>query len=245
MEQKTRYYILDNLRGITVVSMVVYHALWNLVYLQNVDISWYSGQPRHVWQQSICCTFIFLSGFCRNLGKKHLKRGLLVFGGGAAVTLATLIVMPKTPIVFGILTFLGTAMLILIPFEKLLKKINPAIGVLIFFSLFLIFKNCNLGYLGFGDINFLKLPSFLYANLFTAFLGFAPSSFYSTDYFSLFPWLFLFVCGYYFCELLKTKDLLKHLVGKPIIPLNFIGKHAFIIYLAHQPILYLIFSIIL
>jgi len=76
-----------------------------------------------------------------------------VFGGGALVTLVTHIVMPDFPIVFGVLTFLGTAMLAVIPLEKLFNKIPPEIGVIISLLLFLLFKNCNLGFLGFGTIN--------------------------------------------------------------------------------------------
>ena len=245
MEQtKTRLHLLDTLRGITIISMVIYHALWNLAYLQGVSLPWFTGSPRRIWQQSICITFIFLSGFCRALGSKHLKRGLIVFGGGALVTLVTLIVMPDFPIVFGVLTFLGSAMLILIPFEKAFKKVRPEIGAAISLLLFLLFKNCNSGFLGFGTINLIKLPEFLYANYLTAFLGYPSNTFYSTDYFSFFPWFFLFLCGYFFCLLFKKQNLLRHLSTKPVFLLNFIGRHSLIIYLAHQPILYLIFLVI-
>ena len=245
MEQiKTRLHLLDALRGITIISMVIYHALWNLAYLQGVSLPWFTGAPRKIWQQSICITFIFLSGFCRALGSKHLKRGLMVFGGGALVTLVTLVVMPDFPIVFGVLTFLGTAMLAVIPFEKLIKKIPPEIGVVISLLLFLLFKNCNLGFLGFGTINLIKLPESLYANYLTAFLGFPNYTFYSTDYFSFLPWFFLFLCGYFFCEIYKKQNLLRHLETKPVFLLSFIGRHSLVIYLAHQPILYLIFSVL-
>ena len=244
-QQKTRLHLLDTLRGITVISMVIYHALWNLAFLQGVPLPWFSNDICYAWQQSICCTFIFLSGFCRALGTKHLKRGLLVFGGGLLVTLVTLIVLPDSPIIFGILTFLGTAMLVLIPFDKLLRKIPHTLGAVISFLLFLLFKNCNIGFLGFGSINLIALPRFLYANYLTAFFGFPPHSFYSTDYFSFFPWIFLFICGYFFCEIMKAKNLLKHLTSRPVFLLGFIGKHSLVIYLAHQPILYLIFLLTL
>ena len=38
----------------------------------------------------------------------------------------------------------------------------------------------------------LALPQALYASYTTAYLGFMPKSFFSTDYFPLLPWLFLF-----------------------------------------------------
>ena len=38
----------------------------------------------------------------------------------------------------------------------------------------------------------LALPQALYASYTTAYFGFMPKSFFSTDYFPLLPWLFLF-----------------------------------------------------
>lgn len=244
METNNRLHLLDTIRGITVISMVFYHAIWNLTYFYNVSIPWFKSEFGAFWQHSICCTFIFLSGFCRSLGYKHLKRGLLVFGGGLIVTAVSFFVVPDYPIIFGILTFLGTAMLLLIPLEKWLLKIPSAVGTIASFLLFLLFKNCNWGFLGFGSLNLVEIPNFFYSNFFTAFLGFPQTDFVSSDYFSLFPWLFLFICGFYFCQMFKANNLLNHLKSKPIFLLGFFGKHSFIIYLVHQPILYLIFSLI-
>ena len=59
-----RYYFLDRLRGITVVSMVAYHGIWDLVHIFHINISWFNDVIGYIWQQSICYTFILLSGFC-------------------------------------------------------------------------------------------------------------------------------------------------------------------------------------
>ena len=53
--------------------MISYHFLWDLVYLYNADIPWYKSHGAHIWQQSICWTFILLAGFSWHLGKKHMK----------------------------------------------------------------------------------------------------------------------------------------------------------------------------
>ena len=45
---------LDTLRGMTLVSMMVYHACWDLVYLFRQDWAWYRSFGAHLWQQSIC-----------------------------------------------------------------------------------------------------------------------------------------------------------------------------------------------
>ena len=65
-----------------------------------------------------------------------LRRGTVVFGAGAVVTLATLVFMPEGRVIFGVLTFLGTAMLLTGVLEPLLKKIPPAAGLAVSAVLF-------------------------------------------------------------------------------------------------------------
>ena len=120
---RPRYELLDTLRGLTILSMVMYHGTWDLVYLFDMKWDWYDGTGAYVWQQSICWTFILLSGFCWSFSRNHLRRGGLVFGGGVMVSLVTNILMPENRILFGILTCIGSCMLLMIPVEKLAKKI--------------------------------------------------------------------------------------------------------------------------
>ena len=56
-----RWAALDNLRGLTLLSMIAYHACWDMVYLFGADWGWYRSAAAYVWQQSICWTFILLS----------------------------------------------------------------------------------------------------------------------------------------------------------------------------------------
>ena len=64
---------LDALRGLTLVSMIAYHACWDLVYLVHADWDWYRGTGAYIWQQSICWTFILLSGDRRNRSSISLR----------------------------------------------------------------------------------------------------------------------------------------------------------------------------
>ena len=70
------------------------------------------------------------------------------------------------------------------------------------------------------------------------YVGFPDPGCYSTDYFSLFPWLFLFVCGYFVYHLLKGKLPGYHILNLNFSVFGFIGKHSLLIYLVHQPMLY-------
>lgn len=191
-----RYALLDELRGLDLVSMMLYHACWDMMFLFGIWMDWYAGMPGRLWQQTICWVFILLSGFCVQLGHHTLRRGAQVFGAGALVTAVTLLFMPEDRVIFGVLTFLGTAMLLTGVLEPLLKKIPPAAGLAVSAVLFALTYHLDERWLGFGGLR-LALPDAWYANYFTAFFGFLPFDFYSTDYFALLPWLFLFWAGYF------------------------------------------------
>ena len=62
--KKIRYRKLDAIRGIALINMIAYHAIWDLVYLYGFQWDWYQSEIGYIWQQGICWTFIFLSGFC-------------------------------------------------------------------------------------------------------------------------------------------------------------------------------------
>lgn len=105
----SRYALLDELRGLDLVSMMLYHACWDMMFLFGIWMDWYAGMPGRLWQQTICWVFILLSGFCVQLGHHTLRRGAQVFAAGALVTVVTLVFMPEDRVVFGVLTFLGSA----------------------------------------------------------------------------------------------------------------------------------------
>lgn len=226
---------LDTIRGITLLSMMLYHTCWDLVFLFGKKIPGYSGLGGYVWQQSICWTFILLAGFCWSLGSHHLKRGLIVFGSGILITFVTLLVMPESRVIFGVLTLIGSCMLLMIPMEKLLLKVRTEIGLTGSFLLFLLFRNVNTGYLGSGNWNILKLPDGFYENLFTTYLGFPQKGFFSTDYFSLLPWFFLFLTGFYLYQLVQKNHMMEKLFSWRVPGFDVIGRHSLLIYLLHQP----------
>lgn len=239
-----RYNSLDLIRGITLISMFAYHAVWDLVYMFGTDISWYHSSIGYIWQQSICWTFIFLSGFCWSLGKRWVKRGLIVFGAGLLITAVTMAIMPEQIVVFGVLTLIGTSMLITGVLNNGLEKISATLGFFASLLVFFFTRNINSGYLGFEKWSFVKLPEWLYRNTFTSFLGFQDRNFHSTDYFSILPWYFMFLAGYFLCRLFKEKNWLAKLEKGSLPIVNLLGKHSLIIFLVHQPVIYLVLSLV-
>ena len=56
-----RLELIDTIRGLTLISMIVYHFVWDMVYLYGAEWTWFEDST--LWQQSICQTFVILSGF--------------------------------------------------------------------------------------------------------------------------------------------------------------------------------------
>ena len=63
----TRLHLLDSLRGLALLNMIAYHALYDVVYIFGHPMGWYQGWPGYLWQQCICWCFILLSGFCAGI----------------------------------------------------------------------------------------------------------------------------------------------------------------------------------
>ena len=251
---KERYNILDWLRAIALINMIAYHLMWDLVYMYNVKIPFMRSESGYIYQQAICWTFIFLSGFCWNLSRNNLKRGLIVTVGSIIITVVTLIAMPQNRVIFGVLTLIGSSMLLMIPLDKLfqllmkrssltIRIIFYSFGLILSFGLFLVFKQVNYGFIKIFD-NVINLPESLYKNYLTSFIGFMHPDFFSTDYFSILPWFFLFSTGYFVFQFFKEFNLLRFLKGPKIVPLEFVGRNSLLIYMAHQPIVYAICEII-
>lgn len=236
--QKTRYHLPDTVRGLTLISMTVYHAVWDMVYLFDKGWSWYTSPAAFVWQQCICWTFILLSGFCFSMGRHGLRRGLTVLAASAAVTVVTVLFSPESRIFFGVLSLIGSAMVLLAPLKGVLSRIPPAPGAAASFLLFLLTRWVATGAVVLPGRRLLALPSALYANYFTAWLGFPPPDFYSADYFPLLPWLFLYLTGVFLFYLFRQSGRTELLSGLPCPPLEWLGRHSLPLYLAHQPLIY-------
>ena len=234
---RPHYGLLDTVRGVCILSMVAYHGMYDLVDIFGLPSAWYTGLPGYIWQQSICWTFILLSGMCWQLSRHHVKRGLLLVGCGAAISLITWLVMPSQRILYGVLNLLGLSALLLIPLDKLFRKVPAWAGLGGALLLFALTKNVSRGSLGFEGLVLCQLPSWLYVTDLLAVAGFPSSTFWSTDYFPLLPWFFLFCAGYFLWGLLSQSERAKERLASGVRPLSFLGRHSLIIYLAHQPVL--------
>ena len=76
--------------------------------------------------------------------------------------------------------------------------------------------------------------------------GFTCRNFFSTDYFSLIPWWFLFRAGVCLNRLLQAAgNAFDHPAFHLELPvLNLMGRHSLLIYMLHQPVLYILVSLL-
>lgn len=243
-----RLHALDSLRGLTLLSMIDYHAMWDVVYLFGVSVPWYHSAGAEIWQQSICWTFILLSGFCHALGHHPVRRGITVTAASVLVTAVTLVFMPDSAIVFGVLTLIGLSMLLCVPVGKWTEHLPAPVCAAVSFAVFLVTKHAPAGGLSLFGKTFCRLPDAWYKNLFTALLGFPADDFFSTDYFPLIPWFFLYLTGFFLFRIAKKYDLLRFLKTPKIPVLAWLGRHSLIVYMLHQPVcygvLYIVFEVL-
>lgn len=164
--------------------------------------------------------FFLISGICVTLGRRHLRRGTVVFGCGLLVSAVTAL-MGATPIRFGVLHCLGLCMLLWGAFKNAPAKLLCAFGIA-FAVLGWIFAKMTVS------------APYLYP------LGLTAPGFQSADYFPLLPYL-----GYFLLGACCGKTLYKS--RRSIFPhapnLRFFclcGRHSLFIYLIHQPLLILI-----
>ena len=193
-------------------------------------------------------SFILISGFSFSLGKHHLRNASVVFGLGLLITVITCLFVPDMRIIFGILTFLGTAMFIMIPLDRAFQKIGGSTKACwVIFALcaaaFLFTYRTGSGYLGMEPDMMIRLPERLYSGYFMTFLGFMQKGFFSTDYFPLIPWLFLYFCGYFLHKII-IGSAAERFLTHGIKGIRYIGRHSLIIYLVHPVILYLVIAAI-
>lgn len=243
---KKRFETLDSIRGIAVVSMVIFHLMFDIKEIFGGNYTWSSDPLVHLWQRSICFTFIIVSGFVWIYGKRSaLKRGLFLTAVGIAVTAVTVIFMPSAPVYFGVMSFFGCAVLIMIPAEKLLRRIPAAVGAAVNIVLFFFTEYAAYGKLGFFGNTLFRLPEKLYLSDLGVPFGFPPKDFFSSDYFPVIPWIFLYFFGYFLARLVahtKVFEKIAH-VKEPVF--SFVGRHAVLIYILHQPICYGICMLVL
>lgn len=241
-QKKVRYVLLDELRGFLVVCMVVYHGLLSLYQIfgwETADKLFDFFTPAEPY---FAGAFVLLSGVMCGYSRSNIKRGAICFLIALGVSTVTIIGsnwLGRIGIYFGILHLLGFSMLFCGIFDFALKRINKWVGIILSAALYIVFHGVPISYTDFVGIQGIIPDAFYKVDWLFPF-GIIGSGFYSADYFPIFPWFFLFLCGYFLYKFQFAQRFEKVFKPSRIPPLSFLGRHALLIYVVHQPIIYLI-----
>ena len=265
--QRVRGY--DVLRGISVVSMVAFHACYDIVYLWDVRLSWFRSPLQDVWRASISWCFLLIAGIMCSYSRNNLKRALKYLVVAAIIWIATTLIAVDTPISYGVIYCMGFSSLLAWALNELLRKkrdacdiepdglvshqsnesklIKLAIAGATLFLAFLLTLEVPQGKLGLGSFGgpYVTLPKGLYATEVLNWLGFPGSSFASGDYYPPIPYSLLFLAGSALGLIMKLHGVPSILYKMECAPLELIGRHALEIYVVHQPVVLALLTLVL
>ena len=219
----TRDSALDLMRGIAIIMMIAFHFIYDLNSFGFSDIPLFTHWAGIAWRYLI--VFLFLSAVGISLViahskgikfKKFLKRLLYLGIAALFVSAGTYVMFPDGWVYFGILHLIWFSTIIAISFVNL-PKTALLIAALILIGA--IFDQPNLSF-----ISYLLEP----------YLPFG-----SVDYYPLFPWLSFVFIGIY----LGHNPYYQKIFIFRLNWLEVIGKHALIIYLTHQLVLFSVVSL--
>ena len=221
MSERIRW--LDGWRGLVCWLMVGYHLFFDFILF-----GWLPESATQLWpvfclQRFIVLSFVFLSGVSARFSRSNLRRGLVTLAAGCVVVAASYVV--DAPIRYGVLQFLGCAMVLYHFAGRVVEKTPDALAPWLWAALYLITRVVS--YTTFVG------PKWLYP------LGLRAHGFVSYDWVPFFPNIFMFFLGAWFGGrlLAAPADSRLRTAGAPKW-LAWPGRRTLIIYMLHQPVLY-------
>lgn len=222
--KKQRIEIIDALRGVAVILMVIHHFLYDLVDFLDAPKVLFSNPVFDVLHYIFAGIFIMLCGVSSYFSRSNLKRGLITLGCALGISAVTYLI--KMPIIFGVLHLLAVCMLFFALTKKLWDKIPKPVTM--------IFAAVGTAVSAWCVNNITINSDKLWI------LGWTGKNFISYDYFPLLPWIFVFIFGTAVGWYIKENKFPKKFYTAKIPVLPAVGRHTLIIYIVHQPVLYLI-----
>lgn len=120
-----RWGALDAARGLAVVAMIVFHSIWDLSYFGYAPAHLPWSAPMRLFGHSIAFAFLFIAGVALTLAHRDRirwrafwRRFAIVAGAAALVTIGTYVVFPSAYVFFGILHCIAAASLLALPFLR-------------------------------------------------------------------------------------------------------------------------------
>lgn len=234
-----RVYMLDTIRGIIILGVVVYHFLFDLWDIFDMNLWWMESFLVNAVRDFGAGVLIFISGISSLLSRNNVKRGVKTLICALILSLVTWLVMPDNFIFFGILHFLGLMMLVYGIIGRTVNKIPRIVGFAVFAAIFVFTYPLVIdGTVGLLNIWKINIPNELKTSLGTYILGFGGGEMISADYFPILPWSALFFAGTYIGNYVKEKKIPAFMYRDMCRPVTFLGQNTLVIYLLHQPVIF-------
>jgi len=227
-EKKKRIEIIDALRGFAITLMVIHHALYNTWAFLDAPYWLYSNPVFNALQAVFISVFIIISGVSSRFSRGNVERGAIVFVIAMLITYVT--VRMEMPIYFGILHLLAVLMIFYGLTRKLWDKIPRNVAPFIYLILITISILAR-AYLSPTSDNPV-ISDFL------SVLGWYQEGFINFDKQVILPWIFVFLLGTWAGEIIREGKFPAwfYEIKVPFFP--FVGRHALLIYVLHQPVLF-------
>lgn len=243
--KRGRLRFFDALRGFSVVSMVCFHACYDLYYLKGLPLHFFEPPIIEIWRASISWTFLVVAGMMCSLSRNNLKRGLQYGGLAAAIYVVTALARVDVPISFGIIYCMAFSTV----FAWIMQKVGVFRGAnlakaAVLLVAFLLCLHVPYGYVGFGAWN-MALPRQLYSTEWLSWLGFPGPTFASGDYYTPLPFTLLYLAGAHVAAYaIDHGGFPAWCRERGLRPLEFVGQHPLAIYVLHQPLLLVLFGLV-
>ena len=262
MGHRARIHFMDELRGFAVLCMVVRHAFYLIGYM--FEREWAQRLFDFFGPASpfFAGAFVLISGISAELSRSNLKRGARLLAIALGMTAVTAIVIPSEIIRFGVLHMLAVCMLTV----GLLKRLRPktaqaesaetpkslfdriptAAGIAVCAVLFVLTAGLFFGetpYVGVPGVPSLQICALTECKFLFP-LGIRAVGFYSSDYYPVLPWIFLFLIGTFLGRFAAAERFPKWMYPARAPFFSVLGRHALLIYILHQPILYGIMTVL-
>ena len=232
-----RFVQIDVFRGVAIIAMIFFHFTFDLSYFGIIPSDTIHRPNWVLFQKLIAGSFIFLAGIslhlCHGSGIRwsHVKKRLLELGGAAfGISFTTIFVFGDFWIKFGILHCILVCSVMGLVYVHC--SFSVILGITVALGAFVFFVRTPIDLpVEFQWLIETQLPH------------------YSLDYSPVIPWILVFSCG-----ILSSK-------AKSVLNLNlpsfhkafwdttvisifaFIGRSSLVIYIIHQPILFLSFYV--